>query len=136
MKQAKEIALSLPFSFDSFKKSTTTTDQPKIWADRVRIVLGTTVRERLMHPNFGTLIATPFMDTQEQSSSIIQGEVEQAFATQLAQLKLTSIVTSFDEYTNVITIEIAYALPNLTEVSTAIGFIALNSNQPAYEETP
>lgn len=130
----KEIALSLPFSFDSFKKVATSSDQNKIWADRVRIVLGTTLRERLMHPNFGTLIATTFMDTEESSRSAIHVEVQQAFASQLPELKLNSVNTSYDEYTGIIKIEVEYGLPNLVQVNTAVSYISLNANLPAYEE--
>ena len=51
-----EIAMSLPFSIDPYGKVSSTTDQKKIWADKVRSVLGTALRERVMLPTFGTLI--------------------------------------------------------------------------------
>ena len=130
----REIALSLPFTFDAFKKVEITSNQNKIWADRVRIVLGTNLRERLMLPDFGTLIGTTFMDNQEQTVSTIENTVQTAFINQLSQLKLESVTASFDEYTNVISIEVNYTLPNLTEVNTAIAYISTSGNQPAYEE--
>jgi phage baseplate assembly protein W len=133
-RMTREIALALPFTFDSFKKVNTTSDQNKIWADRVRIVLGTNLRERLIRPDFGTLIPSTFMDNQEQTSMSIETEVQTAFATQITELKLQTVRTSFDEYTNVINIEVDYTLPNLTEITTAIAFISTSSNQPAYEE--
>jgi len=133
-RMTREIALSLPFAFDSFKKVTITSDQNKIWADRVRITLGTNLRERLMRPDFGTLIPNTFMDNQEQAFATIETEVQTAFATQIPELKLQGVQTSFDEYTNVITIEVDYTLPNLTEVNTAIAYISTSGNQPSYEE--
>jgi phage baseplate assembly protein W len=130
----REIALSLPFTFDSFQKVEVTSNQNKIWADRVRIVLGTNLRERLMLPDFGTLIGNTFMDNQEETVSTIERTVQTAFANQLSQLKLESVAASFDEYTNVISIEVNYTLPNLTEVTTAIAYISTLGNQPIYEE--
>lgn len=130
----KEIALSLPFSFDSFQKVAVTSDQNKIWADRVRIVLGTNLRERLMRPDFGTLIPTTFMDTQEKASTAIESEVKAAFSLQLSELRLQTVTTSFDEYSNTITVEVNYTLPNLVVVTTAIAFITAVKNLPAYEE--
>jgi phage baseplate assembly protein W len=133
-RMTREIALSLPFTFDSFKKVTITSDQNKIWADRVRITLGTNLRERLMRPDFGTLIGNTFMDNEENSIATIETTVQRAFATQIPELKLESVSSFFDEYTNVITITINYTLPNLTEVTTAIAYISTSGNQPSYEE--
>jgi phage baseplate assembly protein W len=130
----KEIALSLPFTFDSFKKVGFTSDQNKIWADRVRIILGTNLRERLMRPDFGSLIPSTFMGNQEETSTAIESEVNNAFATQITELKLQDVSSSFDEYTGVVSVEVSYTLPNLETTNTAIAFITLNNNQPAYEE--
>lgn len=130
----KEIALSLPFTFDSFKKVGVSSDQNKIWADRVRIILGTNLRERLMKPNFGSLIPTTFMGNQEETSMSIESEVKNAFATQITELTLQKVSSSFDEYTGIVSIEVDYTLPNLEKITTAIAFITLDNNQPAYEE--
>ena len=130
----REIALSLPFTFDSFTKVQITSDQNKIWADRVRIILGTNLRERLIRPDFGTSIPSTFMDNQEQTFATIETEVQTAFATQIPELKLQGVKTSFDEYTNILNIEVDYTLPNLTEVNTAIAYISTSGNQPSYEE--
>ena len=43
-----EKTLALPFSVDPYGKISVTSEQSKIWADRVRSVIGTTLRERVM----------------------------------------------------------------------------------------
>jgi phage baseplate assembly protein W len=49
-----EKTIALPFSVDPYGKVTVASDQSKIWADRVRSVIGTFLRERVMRPEFGT----------------------------------------------------------------------------------
>lgn len=129
-----ETALSLPFKLDAYGKFTSSTDQAKIWADRVRIVLGTNLRERLMRPEFGTLIPSAFMETQEMANSMVTTEVTRAFATQLDKLKFQSVNTSFDEFTNVMQVTVIYDLPNNERVDTTVSIVFIDGNLPPYEE--
>lgn len=129
-----ETALSLPFKLDAYGKFTFSTDQAKIWADRVRIVLGTNLRERIMRPEFGTLIPSAFMETQEMANSMITTEVGRAFATQLNKLKFQSVSTTFDEFTNVMQITVIYDLPNNERVDTTVSVVFVDGNLPPYEE--
>jgi len=130
----QEVAISIPFSFDVFGKVTTTVDQKKIWSDRVRSVLGTNLRERLMRPEFGCLVPSSFMDTQEMASSMITTEVGRAFSSQLSSLTLQNVSTSFDESTGAIEATVLYSLPNNDQIDTTISFVYVNGNQPIYEE--
>jgi phage baseplate assembly protein W len=130
-----ETTISLPFSIDPYGKINATTDQSKIWADRVRSVIGTAVKERVMNPEFGTRIPYTAFDTQEEADLKIEDEARTAFLQQLPLLSLESVSSVFDEYTGVITLEVVYALPNDRKVSTTIGIAAINGNLPIYEET-
>ena len=129
-----EVALSLPFSVDPYGGITTTNDQTKIWADRVRSVLGTTVIERVMRPGFGTLIPFALFDTETSAASQVETEVNQAFIQQLSLLRLDEVNVTVDNYTNVLTVEVVYALPNNETVSTVVGVARINGAQPIYEE--
>jgi len=129
-----EVAISLPFAIDQYGKVTDTTDQSKIWSDRVRSVIGTNLRERLMNPDFGTLVPTAFMETDEAASSMVSTEVERAFTTQLSLLKLQSVDSTFDEYTGSLNIDIIYDLPNNTQVNTTVSIVSISgTNQPNEE---
>jgi phage baseplate assembly protein W len=129
-----EKALSLPFSIDSYGNVSSTSDQSKIWADRVRSVLGTTVRERVMRSGFGTLIPFSLFDTESSAMSQVKTEVNKAFITQLALLRLDKTTVTVDEYTRVLTIEVIYALPNNEVVSTVVGVALIDGANPIYEE--
>ena len=47
-------AISLPFSFDSSGGVSYTTDNKKMWQDRVVLVVMTLLKERVMRPTFGS----------------------------------------------------------------------------------
>lgn len=130
-----EKALSLPFSIDSFGKVSDTSDFKKIWADRVRSVIGTALRERVMRPDFGTDIPSSVFETTEDADVQIKAEVINAFNDQLQALTLDSTTTTFDEFTGIMNVDITYALPNDEVTSTSIGLVSIAGTSPVYEES-
>ena len=131
---ATEKAISLPFSIDSFGKISTTTDQAKIWADKVRSVLGTSIRERVMRPTFGTLIPFSLFNSIENAVDELEDEVRRAFSKQLQLLSLSSVDIEQNTYTNDLKITVVYSLPNQEVVKTSIGYVSIQGTTPIYEE--
>ena len=131
---AYEKAISLPFSIDTFGMLGTTTDQSKIWADRVRSVLGTSLRERVMRPTLGTLIPFSLFNGIETAVVEIKDEVQSAFGKQLSLLTLKNTEVQHDIYNNVLTITVTYSLPNQEINKTTIGYITIRGTLPLYEE--
>ena len=129
-----EKSLALPFSIDSYGKVGTTTEQSKIWADRVRSVIGTSIRERVMRHSFGTLIPYALFENETSAESQIKSEIESAFNGQLPLLTLSTTNVTFDTYTNIFNVEIIYALPNNETVSTLIGLVLIDGTKPIYQE--
>ena len=129
-----EITLTLPFSIDPYGNVSTTTEQSKIWADRVRFVLGTNLRERILDPEFGTLIPSAFMQTADDASTLIENEVERAFQTQLELLTLDKVDVSFDEYTGTTNVSVVYGLPNGEVVNTVVAVTYINGNNISVQE--
>jgi len=129
-----EYAIALPFSIDSYGKVNSTLDQSKIWADRVRSVLGTTVRERVIRPTFGTLIPFALFNTETGAIAQVDAEVHKAFAQQLNLLNLQKVNVTVDQYTNVLTVEAVYGLPNNEVVSTVVGLVLVDGANPMYQE--
>jgi phage baseplate assembly protein W len=130
-----EKAIALPFSINSFGKITDTTESKKIWADRVRSVVGTALRERVMRPEFGTDVPSSVFETTEDADAQIRTEVIAAFNSQLPSLTLDDVTSTFDEFTGVMNVEIVYALPNDEVVSTSIGLVSIAGTAPIYEES-
>lgn len=129
-----EKTISLPFSIDPYGKVASTSEQTKIWADRVRSTIGTTLKERVMRPNFGSNIAFSAFDTQTKAEEAIKTEVQQVFNTQLPLLKLGSVTTSFDEYSGTVNTTISYSLPNDMVITTTIGIVTILGNTPPIQE--
>jgi phage baseplate assembly protein W len=129
-----ETAISLPFSIDPYGKVAQTTDQTKIWADKVRSVIGTALRERVMRPTFGTDIPSAVFENQEDADGRILELVSTSFNNQLPRLDLQSVSNSFDQYSGTLTVDITYALPNEEIVSTTVGLIVVSGTLIPYEE--
>jgi phage baseplate assembly protein W len=130
-----EIAISLPFRVDAYGKIAVSTDQQKIWADRVRSILGTALKERVMQPLIGTEIPYAVFNTAEDAAILIERETQDAFRLQLPLLTLQSVTTSIDDSTGIINVVTVYGLPNKVQVETVIGIAYIQGNRPIYEET-
>jgi phage baseplate assembly protein W len=129
-----EVTIALPFSIDPYGKVSSTTSQSKIWSDRVRSIIGTTLRERLMRPTLGTLIPYALFESATSSEAEVKAEVTKAFDSQLPLLRLKETTATIDEYTNIMNATIVYDLPNNETVTTNIGLILIQGTTPAYEE--
>lgn len=131
---ANERTISLPFTIDPYGMVGSTSSQTKIWSDRVRSVIGTSLRERPMRPEFGTVIPFAMFESTDDASSEIKAEIEKAFNEQLPLLELQTVTLAIDDLNSTITATIIYDLPNNETVSTSIGLIGLKGNNPALEE--
>lgn len=130
-----EKAISLPFAIDSYGNVATVTNPKKIWEDRVKSVIGTMIEERVMRPSFGTSVPKLLWDTSEFAQGSIESEVRRAFLSSLPLLELDNVEVIYDEYTNIITANIVYSLPNEEETSVSVGIANINRNNPISEET-
>jgi phage baseplate assembly protein W len=130
-----EIGIALPFAIDSYGKVNTTDQQSKLWADRVRSVIGTAIGERVMRPEFGSEIPYANFKTADDASAQIEQTVLHSFELQLSKLRLQSVATNLDEYTGTINVTIVYALPNQDLVTTTLGFAAISGTNPTVKET-
>ena len=87
-----------------------------------------------MRPTFGTRIPFALFDTETSAVAQVEAEVQKAFAEQLPLLNLQTTNVTIDEYTNVLTIEVIYGLPNNEIVSTVVGLVLVEGANPIYQE--
>jgi hypothetical protein len=52
----------------------------------------------------------------------------------LPLLNLSSVNVTVDQYTNVLTVEAVYGLPNNEVVSTVVGLVLVDGANPMYQE--
>jgi phage baseplate assembly protein W len=91
-----EKAISLPFSFDSSGSVSYTTDEKKIWQDRVVLVVMTRLTERVMRPTFGSTAGDSVFESEDTAESIIQQAVAAGFSQWLKPLTLTEVTITVD----------------------------------------
>lgn len=134
----KETTISLPFKINAYGRVNATTEQSKIWQDRVRSVVGTYLGERVMRPNFGADVVDAVFENSGEADLIIQNEVRKAFERYLPTLYLSEVITNYDEETGTIEAEVVYSLPNakIEDVtSTTIGLVRIGGTLPPLQET-
>lgn len=129
-----EIALSIPFALDQFGNIVTTSDQAKIWSDRVRSAIGTTLSERVMRPKYGTKVSHAAFETSMTAADLVSAEVERVFHEQLPLLSFTSATSMLDTISGALTVDIVYELPNNKEASTQVGIAYITGTTQPYEE--
>jgi len=109
-------AISLPFRIDGYGRVTATSDPSKIWADRVRSVLMTSLGERLMRPEFGSAVSEEVFDILDEVPELTYAAVSDAFTQFLPRLRLEDVqATQQDEENGSISLEISYQLPDLVQ---------------------
>jgi phage baseplate assembly protein W len=91
-----EKAISLPFSFDSSGSVAYTTDEKKIWQDRVVLVVMTRLTERIMRPTFGSTAGNSVFESESTAESVIQQAIAVAFSQWLKALTLTNVTVTVD----------------------------------------
>ena len=91
-----ERAISLPFSFDSSGALSYTTDEKKIWQDRVVLVIMTRLNERVMRPTFGSTTGNSVFESESTAESAIRQAISAGFAQWLKPLSLTNVTVTAD----------------------------------------
>jgi phage baseplate assembly protein W len=130
----KEYAISLPFRIDDFGNVQSNTSQSKIWADRVKSVIGTSFGERVMFLNdYGTQIPINFFENMSEISETIKSEVISAFSTNLPKLQLVETIVTLEENLGTVQVEVLYLLPSREQNSVTVGLATIDPNAP-FEE--
>jgi phage baseplate assembly protein W len=130
MTVALEQAVALPFKISSSGSVQSTTDQAKIWADRVLSVIGTGPGERIQNYEFGSTLFTSVYSTVDAAIAILEDKVSEAFMTHLPLLSYKGLQTSYDMEAGILSVTVTYALPNLQETNATIGSVVIQNNLP------
>ena len=120
---ANQKAISLPFSLNESYGISFTSNENKIWKDRVFLAISTALYERVMRPSYGTQVKQAIFENEAVASSLLDATIRQTFNTWLPALSLISITPEYDEGTGQFSITINYLLPNdkTDEVSIKVG---------------
>lgn len=131
----KETTLAFPFRISQDGDVAAVDDQTAIWSQRVTSVIGTTIKERIMKPTFGSRLNELLWNTEGYAKVNVQTFVEQAFIKWLPTLTLDEVTVSDIDQSGTLNISISYFLPNNTSTETTIGVVGISGNLPITEET-
>lgn len=129
-----ELAIALPFSIDAFGTVNATVEQEKIWADRVRSVIGTALGERVYRPEFGCDAALVTYDDEEIVLSTIESSIRTAFQEFLPLLALHAVQVTVEELTRVIYVEVVYSTTGGADYLIKVGIATIDGTNPVSEE--
>ena len=128
-----EHAISLPFTLNTNGFIETTTDQRKIWADRVLSVIGTALGERAQRYYFGSKIHFDNFQSVTAAEEALYRHISEAFSDYLPLLNFNDLETSYSEDTGVLNVTVFYSLPDNTTTETKIGTVLITGTQPPKE---
>lgn len=120
-------AISLPFSFDSSGGVTYTTDEVKIWQDRIAIVVMTRLNERVMRPTYGSNTQKVALENFHSAVILAKQEIAAALSTWLPSVTLISVDGIRDQQDpDRLNIEIVFKYGNSNEATVLIKTAILN----------
>lgn len=119
-------SISFPFTLDPFGKITSTTNQAKIYQDKVLTLLSTAVGERPMRPTYGTNIATAMFENQGKVEKAINQAIRTAISNWIPELTVEKIIVKGFLDTGAVTVEINVTLPDFAEASITVVTTTLN----------
>jgi phage baseplate assembly protein W len=130
----KETTLAFPFKVSAKGTVATVNDQNAIWSNKVKSVIGTLLKERVMTPAFGSRLNEVLWNTEGFAKQHVREFISQAFITWLPTLTLDEVIISDVDNTGELTIQISYTLPNNSSSTAVVGIVGVSGNlQPTQE---
>ena len=119
-------AISFPYTLDIFGKTTSTTNQAKIYQDRVLTLLSTAIGERPMRPTYGTDIGTAMFENQGNVKESINEAIRSAIATWIPEIRVQKIdfIGFLDE--GQVSVAVTVILPDFVSLEVQILSTTLN----------
>jgi phage baseplate assembly protein W len=121
-------AIKHPFHLDSFGKITSTSDQNKIYLDRLLSLLSTMVYQRPMRSLYGTDIFRALYETGDDYIQAVRESITRAVSTYLPILTIVNIDIKDSDTEGKSTVEITVSFPDNTIDSVQINTLFLSND--------
>jgi len=122
------IAISHPFTLNSFGVIDTTTETQKIYLDRVNSILSTVVYKRPMRPGYGTDMARALYESAYDYELAITEAIRRSIATYLPDITIVSLKITDPNSLGQSSVELLLSFPDDTVGATIIKTAALLSD--------
>ena len=104
-----EAAIVWPFKFNGAGSIEHTYDQRKIWKDRIILIILTSLGERVMLPNYGTLVPKSVFENEQAALEMCRTTIAEAFSKWFPTLMFNDLTGTLDNNTANFDLEIYYA---------------------------
>jgi phage baseplate assembly protein W len=104
-----ESAIVWPFKFNATGFIEHTYDQRKMWRDRIILVVLTSLGERVMLPNYGTLVPKSVFENEQAALEMCRTTITEAFSKWFPTLMFNDLTGILDNSTGYFDLEIYYA---------------------------
>lgn len=103
--------ISVPFRFDEYGNVASSSDPRRIWANRVKSVMGTPTGQRVMRPEFGSDLPSNIFSASVAAPGYIETVVNTAARQWLSGLEVVDVVVGEDVVDNEMSVEFVYRIP-------------------------
>jgi phage baseplate assembly protein W len=103
-----EAAIVWPFKFNTSGFVDSTTNQEKIFKDRIILVCLTQLGERVMLPNYGTRVPMSLFETEQNALDMCRTSIIEAFAKWFPTLIFNDLTGVLDDRTGIFDLEVFY----------------------------
>lgn len=117
------IALSYPFTLGSNGKAATTSDQTKMYFDKILTLLSTISGQRPMRPDYGTDIPRGVYESGGEYVEGIRQAIRTAMSIWLPNVQINDITINSPGEAGEATVNISVTLPDFTEGTVSINTI-------------
>lgn len=103
-----EAAIVWPFKFNSTGFVEHTYDQRKMWKDRIILLVLTSLGERVMLPNYGTLVPKSVFENEQDALEMCRKTISEAFSKWFPTLMFNDLTGVLENNTGYFDLEIYY----------------------------
>lgn len=119
-------SISYPYTLDPFGVATVTSDQAKIYQDRILTLLSTAKGERPMRPTYGTDISRALFENQGSVNPAIRTAITSAMSQWIPEVSVDEIIISGIEENGQVLVSLNVTLPDYSSMSMKVFSSTLN----------
>lgn len=125
-------AINFPFRLDSFGRVVDTTDQRKIYLDRILTVLSTINGQRTMRPTYGVDLTRGIYETGGDMQAGMQQAIRTAITTWVPDVSIEKILITEPNMDGISTVDLSVTLPDKSTATVSVNTAYLTPDGTIY----
>jgi phage baseplate assembly protein W len=129
MSDLMPVAISYPFTLDNYGRVATTTDQHKMYMDRILTLLSTIAGSRVMRPEYGINHSLGAFQAGGNWDAGLREAIYSALSQWLPGVRVGSVTVTKPGQDGISRIEVAVTLPDLSDHTVSVNTSYVTSNE-------